>query len=144
VPGAVYGLGNRARDIVVELPTDLAEVRTDPALLDRALANLVDNALHWSPVGLPIMIRAHRTGNEIQVHVIDHGPGVPLAQRAVVVQPFHRLGDSGSGAGLGLGLAIVDRLLAAMSATLELRDTPGGGLTAVISLPVALSDEFEQ
>jgi two-component system, OmpR family, sensor histidine kinase KdpD len=144
VPGAVYGLGNRARDIVVELPTDLAEVRTDPALLDRALANLVDNALHWSPVGLPIMIRAHRTGNEIQVHVIDHGPGVPLAQRAVVVQPFHRLGDSGSGAGLGLGLAIVDRLLAAMSAGLELRDTPGGGLTAVISLPVALSDEFEQ
>ena len=146
VPGAIYELGDRARQIVVDLPSSLAEVRADPALLERVLANLVSNALTWSPSGRQVRIQAHQNAHEVQVHVIDHGPGVPPAQRAVVVQPFHRLGDSGSGpgSGLGLGLAIVDRLLAAMAASLELRDTPGGGLTAVVSLPLAHSDEVSR
>ncbi len=137
VPAALSGLGRNAIRVVVEIPADLAEVNTDPALLERVLANLVANALHWSPDEERVTVRAHRSGPEVQVHVIDHGPGIPRAKREVVVQPFHRLGDSGPNTGLGLGLAIADRLVAAMAGSLELRDTPGGGLTAVVSLPTA-------
>ena len=76
---------------------------------------------------------SRRSGERVQLSVIDHGPGIPAAARAAVVQPFHRLDDARTG-GLGLGLAIADQMTAAMGGDLELRDTPGGGLTAVVSL----------
>lgn len=137
VPAALHAVGAAGDRVVIELPPDLPEVQTDPALLDRVMANLVGNALRWSPPGRRVRVQAHRTGSDVQVHVIDHGPGIPAAQRAVVVQPFHRLDDSGASGGLGLGLAIADRFVAAVGGSLELRDTPGGGLTAVVILPVA-------
>jgi two-component system sensor histidine kinase KdpD len=112
-------------------------VQTDPALLERVVANLVGNALRWSPPDQRVRVQAHRSSSSVQVHIIDRGPGIPVAQRAVVTQPFHRLDDSSAIGGLGLGLAIADRFVAAMGGTLELRDTPGGGLTAVVSLPMA-------
>lgn len=139
VPAALHGLGDRASRVIVELPSDPADpidVQTDPALLERVVANLVGNALTWSP-DVPVKVRAHRSGRTVQLHVIDHGPGIPVDQRAVVLQPFHRLHDSGTGGGLGLGLAIADRLVAAMGGTLELRDTPGGGLTVVVAMPAS-------
>jgi two-component system sensor histidine kinase KdpD len=136
VPAALHGLGDRAARVVVDLPADPADVQTDPALLERVVANLVGNALTWSP-DAPVKVRAHRSGRSVQLHVIDHGPGIPVSQRAVVLQPFHRLDDSGTGGGLGLGLAIADRLVAAMGGTLELRDTPGGGLTVVVTMPAS-------
>jgi two-component system sensor histidine kinase KdpD len=136
VPAALHGLGDRAARVVVDLPADPADVQTDPALLERVVANLVGNALTWSP-DAPVKVRAHRSGRTVQLHVIDHGPGIPVDQRVVVLQPFHRLDDTGTGGGLGLGLAIADRLVAAMGGTLELRDTPGGGLTVVVALPAS-------
>ena len=74
--------------MAIELPPDLPEVQTDPALLDRVMANLVGNALRWSPPDRRVRVQAHSTGNDVQVHVIDHGPGIPVAQRAVVVGPL--------------------------------------------------------
>jgi two-component system, OmpR family, sensor histidine kinase KdpD len=139
VPAAVRGLGAIADGVVVDLPADLTEVSTDPALLERVVANLVSNAVAWSPDGHVARIRGYCSGQSVQLHVIDHGPGIPLQHRTTVLQPFHRLADSGAGGGLGLGLAIADRLLAAMGSSLELRDTPGGGLTAVVILPAWLS-----
>lgn len=136
VPAALHGLGDRAARVVVDLPAEPADVQTDPALLERVVANLVGNALTWSP-DAPVKVRAHRSGRSVQLHVIDHGPGIPVDQRAVVLQPFHRLDDTGTGGGLGLGLAIADRLVAAMGGTLELRDTPGGGLTVVVAMPAS-------
>lgn len=136
VPAALHGLGDRAANVVVDLPSDLDDVQTDPALLERVVANLVGNAITWSP-DVPVRVRAHRRDRTVQVHVIDHGPGIPVDQRTVVMQPFHRLDDTGTGGGLGLGLAIADRLVAAMGGTLELRDTPGGGLTVVVALPAS-------
>jgi two-component system sensor histidine kinase KdpD len=136
VPSAVHGTGQRAKDVVIEMPPDLAEVQADPALLERVVATLVTNAVHWSPVGATVRLHAHRSAATVQLHIIDHGPGIPRHQQAAVLQPFHRLDDSGSG-GLGLGLAIADRLVAAMGGQLELRDTPGGGLTVVVALPVS-------
>ena len=82
-------------------------------------------------------MRAHERDNFIQIHIIDYGIGIPHNQRASVLQPFHRLNDTTSSGGLGLGLAIADRLIASMNGRLELRDTPGGGLTAVVIVPSA-------
>ncbi len=137
VPAALHSIGISSEKVDVWLPADLPDVQTDPALLDRVVANLIGNALRWSSSDQRVKVQAHRTGTIVQLHVIDHGPGIPRAQRAIVVQPFHRLDDSGASGGLGLGLAIADRFVAAMGGTLELRDTPGGGLTAVISLPIS-------
>jgi two-component system sensor histidine kinase KdpD len=135
LPTAVQGLNSQR--ITIDIPHDLSDMNSDPALLERVLANLMGNALTWSPADQPIIVRAHERDNFIQIHIIDHGIGIPQNQRATVLQPFHRLSDSTSSGGLGLGLAIADRLIASMNGRLELRDTPGGGLTAVVIVPSA-------
>ena len=135
LPTAVQGLD--ARRITLDMPLDLPEIEADPALLERVLANLVGNALTWSPIDKSIIVQAHERDNFVQIHVIDNGKGIPQSQRKSVVQPFHRLDDNSNTGGLGLGLAIADRLVASMNGTLELRDTPGGGLTAVVIIPSA-------
>ncbi|MFZ9628153.1 MAG: sensor histidine kinase [Ilumatobacteraceae bacterium] len=135
VPASVHSIGADAHRVVVDVPDDLPDVDADPALVDRVVANLLGNALKWSPADQVITLRARRVGDEVHLQVVDRGPGIPVDQRAVVIQPFHRLDDSKAG-GLGLGLAIVDRMIVAMNGRLELRDTPGGGLTAVVVLHV--------
>jgi two-component system sensor histidine kinase KdpD len=139
VPSALHGLGPRAAAVEVDLPDGLDEVTTDPALLERVIANLVANAVAWSPPGEHVRVLAHRCADGVQVHVIDHGPGIPASQRDTVVRPFHRLGDGTVHDGLGLGLAIADRFVAAMGGSLELRDTPRGGLTCVVTVPAAVT-----
>ena len=122
--------------IVVDVPADLPDAFVDAALVERALANLVGNALKYSPAGLHVHVEARRVGDEVRISVIDRGPGVPDPAKAVVIRPFHRLDDSKQAGGLGLGLAIADRLVAAVGGRLELTDTPGGGLTTVTYLPI--------
>lgn len=135
LPTAAQGLD--AHRISLDIPDDLPEIESDPALLERALANLMGNALTWSPADKPINVHAHARDNYVQIHIIDYGIGIPQNQRKTVLQPFHRLNDNTSSGGLGLGLAIADRLIASMNGRLELRDTPGGGLTAVVIVPSA-------
>lgn len=136
LPAVIDGLGSRGVLVAVELPEVVIDIENDPALLERILGNLLENALRWSPPDHRVVVRVHSRADEVQIHVIDHGPGIPSALQSSVVQPFHRLGDVSKSDGLGLGLAIADRMLAAMGGRLELRDTPGGGLTAVVALPV--------
>jgi two-component system sensor histidine kinase KdpD len=69
--------------------------------------------------------------------VIDHGPGVPLAERERLFEPFQRLGDRSNEAGAGLGLAVAKGFVEAMDGRITMEDTPGGGLTVVVSLPKA-------
>lgn len=79
-------------------------------------------------------VEAAPAKDRIELKIIDDGPGIPPADRSRVFTPFQRLGDTSAG-GLGLGLALARGLAEAMAATLDLRDTPGGGLTVVLSLP---------
>jgi two-component system sensor histidine kinase KdpD len=137
LPAALHSLGPHARAVRVELPEAHDELVADPALLERVVANLVGNALTWSPEEASVRLVVHRRGDAIQIHVVDHGPGIRPHLRAQVLQTFHRLGDGAHQPGLGLGLAIADGLTGAMGGQLELRDTPGGGLTAVVTLPLA-------
>ncbi|MDQ1424494.1 MAG: two-component system, OmpR family, sensor histidine kinase KdpD [Acidimicrobiaceae bacterium] len=134
IAAALHSLGGRSDRVKVDLGGGVIGAVADPALLERVIANLVANALVWSPVEQTVQVRVFRRHHDVQLYVIDHGPGIRPRDRAMVVQPFHRLDDSTSQGGLGLGLAIANGFTEAMGASLELRDTPGGGLTAVVSL----------
>jgi two-component system, OmpR family, sensor histidine kinase KdpD len=126
----------------VEMSEDLPLFGADPGLLERALANLVANALRYSPPGQPptLAARAVRNGDArgaVQIDVIDHGPGVPPDQWERIVQPFEQVGDSRSSNGVGLGLAVTKGFVEAMGGTLSADATPGGGLTMRIELPTS-------
>ncbi|SEQ13502.1 sensor histidine kinase [Microlunatus flavus] len=135
VYAAVASLGPAGEPVVLKLADDLPEVRADPALLERAIANLVQNALRFSPEGHPPRVGASSHGSRVEIRVIDIGPGVPEDDRDQIFLPFQRLGDHDNSTGVGLGLALSRGLVEAMSGTLEPEDTPGGGLTMTISLP---------
>jgi two-component system sensor histidine kinase KdpD len=144
VPPVLDRLGVPPEAINIDVPDDLPEVSTDPTLLERVLANVVTNAIRYSPRGKPSAITgslldAPDTGPRIELRVIDHGPGIPEPDRALAFVPFQRLGDSDNTTGVGLGLAVARGLTEALGGTLEPEETPGGGLTMVISLPVARS-----
>jgi two-component system sensor histidine kinase KdpD len=139
VPAALSSLGDRARGDVVEVGVaeTLPRVEADPALLERVLANLIDNALAWSPPGVPVRVEAGGVPGAVHVRVVDRGPGIPPAERDRVFLPFQRLGDRSSGAGVGLGLAVARGFTVAMGGELTVEDTPGGGTTMVVSLPTS-------
>ena len=105
------------------LPTVLA----DAALLERAIANLVSNAVAWSPIETSVKVQAGTIGGSIDLRIVDRGPGIPQDERERVFLPFQRLGDRSNEAGVGLGLAIAKGFIEAMGARLSLDDTPGGG-----------------
>ena len=100
------------------------------------MANLVDNAARHAPDG-PVDVRTGAVAGRVELHVVDRGPGVRPADRDRVFAPFQRLGDAPAGQGVGLGLADARGLAEAMGGTLTAEDTPGGGLTMVLSLAVA-------
>jgi two-component system sensor histidine kinase KdpD len=119
-------------DVRPGLPDALA----DGGLLERVLANLLDNALRHAPGGSMVTVAgAHRDGYLI-CDVIDHGAGVAGADRGRVFAPFQRLGDRRA-EGIGLGLAVARGFVEAMQGTIAPRTTPGGGLTMRVCLPLA-------
>jgi two-component system sensor histidine kinase KdpD len=123
------------------MPEDTPDVQADPALLERAIANLIQNAVRHSPPGAPPQITASSYRTTVEIRVIDSGPGVPETDWDQIFQPFQRLGDRDNTSGVGLGLALSRGLVEAMSGTLTPEETPGGGLTMTISLPaVAQTD----
>ncbi len=136
VPAALASLGGRARDVSLDVAEDLPAVLADPALFERVVANLVDNALIWSAPGQPVRVEAGAVAGRVDMRVVDRGPGIPPARRDDVFQPFQRLTDHGTG--VGLGLAVARGFTRAMGGELALEDTPGGGTTAVVSLPRSL------
>jgi two-component system sensor histidine kinase KdpD len=138
VPAALAALGERANKVEVDVPESLPPVRADPALLERVVANLVDNAVAHAPEGSSVRVEAGEVGSRVLIRTIDRGPGIPPAERERIFQPFQRLGDSPShGAGVGLGLAVALGFTHAMGGELVVDDTPGGGTTMTIELEVA-------
>jgi two-component system sensor histidine kinase KdpD len=136
VPLALRGLAG-AEAVVLDLPDSLPLIQTDAGLLERVVANLVANALRFSPAAEPVEIVGRAEGYEaVFLSVIDHGPGVPEIARERIFEPFQRLGDRSSGAGVGLGLAVARGFTEAMGGTLRATSTPGGGLTMTVELSV--------
>jgi len=128
-------LGPDSRAVKVEVPDSLPEVRVDPAILERVIVNLTGNALRYSPAGSPPLLTASALADRVELRVVDRGPGIPAADRDRMFRPFQRLGDTDNTTGVGLGLALARGLTEALGGTLEPDETPGGGLTMILSLP---------
>lgn len=135
VPAAVASLGPRARPVVIDVPDDVPTVDADPALLERVLANLIDNAITHS-TDRPVRVEAGAVNDRVLVRVVDRGAGIPVADRERVFHPFQRLDDRGQrrGSGVGLGLAVARGFTLAMGGELAIEDTPGGGTTMILDL----------
>jgi two-component system sensor histidine kinase KdpD len=142
VAAAVASLGPRGEAVVVRIPEGIPDIRTDAVLLERVVANLVDNALiHAGGTGLAV--EAGHLPGRVDIRVVDKGPGIRPADRAAVFQPFHRLGDTRRRIGVGLGLAVARGFTEVIGGELDVEDTPGGGCTMVIRLPTPEADEVE-
>ncbi|MFD6887460.1 ATP-binding protein [Streptomyces sp. NPDC059957] len=134
VPMALAGVPDDS--VALDIPETLPMVAVDRGLLERAVANLVENAVKYNPAGETVLVSASTLGARIEVRVVDRGPGVPDEAKDRIFEPFQRYGDAPAGAGVGLGLAVARGFLEAMDGTLTAEDTPGGGLTMVITLPL--------
>ncbi|MFY9933469.1 MAG: DUF4118 domain-containing protein [Streptosporangiaceae bacterium] len=143
VSQALDNLGPAARGITVDIPESLPEINVDPAILERVIVNLTENALRYSPRDKPPLLTASALGDQVELRVVDRGPGIPEKDRDRMFVPFQRLGDTDNTTGVGLGLALSRGLTEAMGGTLTADDTPGGGLTMTVSLPVVAEADYE-
>ena len=132
---SLASLGDRARAVRVDVPETLSFVLADPALLERSIANLLDNALKHA-TGAPLLVGQQLAVETVTISVVDQGPGIPGDEKERAFEPFQRLGDANR-SGVGLGLAVTRGFIDAMGGRLALADTPGGGLTATIELVAA-------
>ncbi|MER5806520.1 ATP-binding protein, partial [Streptomyces mirabilis] len=132
VPMALGGVPEDSAEL--DIPETLPMVAVDPGLLERAVANLVENAVKYSPTDEPVLVSASAMANRVEVRVVDRGPGVPDEAKDRIFAPFQRYGDAPRGAGVGLGLAVARGFAEAMGGTLNAEDTPGGGLTMVLTV----------
>ncbi|QNI08321.1 sensor histidine kinase KdpD [Mycobacterium kubicae] len=111
-----------------------AVVLADAGLLERVLANLIDNALRYAP-DCVVRVNAGRVGNRVLINVIDEGPGIPHGTEEQLFESFQRLGDHDNTTGVGLGMSVARGFVEAMGGTISAGDTPGGGLTVVVDFP---------
>jgi len=109
--------------IIVDLPADLPPVNVDAGQIERAIANLISNALRFSPPGSPVVVRVEQGATELRIHVVDRGPGIAAEERGAIFQPFHH----GAGGGSGLGLAIARGFAEANGGRLWTQEDPVGG-----------------
>jgi two-component system, OmpR family, sensor histidine kinase KdpD len=137
VARALASLSPPTGPVEVQVSEELPRVLADGGLLDRVVANVVSNALRYSSDERPLRIEAGEVGDHVHLRIIDRGPGVSPTDRDRIFEPFQRLGDTSSSTGVGLGLAVARGFTDAMDGELLLEDTPGGGLTTVISLRAA-------
>jgi two-component system sensor histidine kinase KdpD len=137
IPAALRSVGAGNDSIDVDVAESLPRVLADAGLLERALANLIHNAVRYSPPNTPARVAAGAVDGVVDVRIVDRGPGVAVEDRPRLFMPFQRLGDSGQSEGVGLGLAVAKGFVEAMGGEIELEDTPGGGLTVVVRLRAA-------
>ncbi len=132
---------DRSDAVTVEIDAELPPVLADPGLLERVVANVVDNALRHA-CGAVVDVRGSTHAGRVELRICDRGPGLPSGAADAAFAPFQRLGstvrgDRQTSPGIGLGLWVAKGFMAAMGGVITAEDTPGGGLTVVISLPAA-------
>ncbi|MGW2687283.1 ATP-binding protein [Streptomyces sp. NPDC001414] len=138
VPMALVGVPEGS--VELDVPETLPMVEADAGLLERSVANLVENAVKYSPADRPghvVSVSASAIADRVELRIVDRGPGVPDEAKERIFEPFQRYGDAPRGAGVGLGLAVARGFAEAMGGTLDAEDTPGGGLTMVLTLRAA-------
>jgi two-component system sensor histidine kinase KdpD len=142
VSAATEGLRGDPIDVRVTVDRDVPEVRADAAQLERAFANLLENAGRYGAGG-PVVVHARRgggpAGEGVLISISDRGPGITAAEQERIFEPFYRGRDASSlaGTGSGLGLAIVKGFVEANGGSITVQSLPGQGTTFYVLLPVA-------
>ncbi len=119
----------------IDLPSDLPSISMDAVLMVQTLANLLDNAIKYSPAGSPIEVSARLSGEMLQIAVADRGVGIPSEDLQRVFDKFYRVQRPESVSGTGLGLAICKGIIEAHGGTIWANRRPGGGTVVSITLP---------
>ena len=127
-------IGAGPEQVRLALDAELPELEADPAQLERAFANLLENAVRHGE-GRPVLVRSGGSGGRLVVRVVDQGPGIPEPERARLFEPFYRRED-GSGGGVGLGLAIARGFVEANGGEVAVESVPGQGSSFVVSFPL--------
>ncbi|OBK60317.1 histidine kinase [Mycobacterium colombiense] len=139
VQRALISIGKGAtgffRSAIDRVKVDVADamVMADAGLLERVLANLIDNALRYAP-NCVVRVNAGRVGDRVLINVIDEGPGIPHGAEHQIFEAFQRLGDNDNTIGVGLGMSVARGFVEAMGGTITATDTPGGGLTVIVDM----------
>ncbi len=132
IDAARDGLDPRAASVVkIFSDVDLPEIRGDAAQLERAIANLLENAARFSPT---VTVNARHIGDKVMISVVDQGPGISAADRDRIFEPFYRASNDSPGS--GLGLAIARGFVEAGGGTLRVDSHPGQGASFIVSLPL--------
>lgn len=121
--------------ISLELPSDLPLIRADPFQLERVFANLIENAVKFSPAGEPVHVTGGVSHEKVKATVIDRGPGIPASRRAAVFEPFVR-GPRDQNRGSGLGLAICRGFVEANGGEIAVGADSGRGAAFAVSFPL--------
>jgi two-component system sensor histidine kinase KdpD len=137
VTAASEGLGDASVRLRLTIDPDVPEVRADAAQLERAFANLLENARRYAR-GLPVSVHARRAGGRVVVSVVDQGPGIEAAELERIFEPFYRGRRTGEEpwTGSGLGLAIARGFVEGNGGTVTAQSLPGQGTTFTVSLPI--------
>jgi two-component system, OmpR family, sensor histidine kinase KdpD len=136
---ALDEVGEAGRRVDVSLPDESEPIRADGHQIERALVNLLENALKYSPPSEPVHLQVASTPSEVLVRVVDHGPGIGRVDRDRIFEPFQR-GTDGDVRGAGLGLAIARGFAEANGGRVWAESREGQGSTFVLALPLAASD----
>jgi signal transduction histidine kinase len=134
---AAASLGQDEVPILAEIGS-LAPVRADPERLRQVIANLIDNAVKYSPAGEPVGVHLAGRNGAAVIAVADRGPGIAAVDQRLIFEKFGRVTRTGSGSkpGTGLGLYIARSIAEAHGGTLEVSSAPGRGSTFTLTLPV--------
>jgi two-component system sensor histidine kinase KdpD len=132
---ALEVVGARNELVDVSFPDDLPLVRVDPTQIERALANLLENALKASPAGSRVAVEASAVASEVLVRVTDDGPGIPVHEHERIFDPFVRGASEAGEHGSGLGLAIARGFAVLNGGRVWVESAPGVGATFSLALP---------
>ena len=131
---ARHSIGVHGEVVRLALDPELPALSADPAQLERAFANLLDNAVVHGK-GEPVLVRSRLVGPRVVIRVVDRGPGIPEQERTRIFEPFYRAGGN-SGSGSGLGLAIARGFIEANGGEIAVESLPGQGSSFVVSFSV--------
>ncbi len=132
--GALAAIDPRGRRLELDVEEERLVVETDAALAQRVLANVITNGCRFGPLAEPVRVRAGVVAGRLEILVVDRGPGVPEPVRRAVTAPFEHL--SGETLGAGLNLSVASGLAQVLGGEIRFEDTPGGGTTVVVELPL--------
>src|SRR5882757_9457719 len=134
-------IGPYGEQVRLALDDDLPPLRADPTQLERAFANLLENAVVHGE-GQPVLVRSRLVGPRLVVRVVDRGPGIPENLRERIFEPFYRAPGAASGAGSGLGLAIARGFIEANGGEVEVESLPGQGSSFVVTFAAPQASDF--